>query len=109
MPDTPQVPPTACVTLKLRILDKLVDVSGDVPQGQIRLDQVLPLLRQIDDVAIDRAVQRSETAGKSISCCRGCFACCRAQPVPVTPAEAYTLWLLVDGLPEPSRTEVREK
>src|SRR5205807_2631138 len=99
----------ASVTLKLRILGESVEVTAEVPQGQIRLDQVLPLLRQIDDVAIDRAVEKSEAAGKPISCCRGCSACCRAQPVPVTPAEAYALWLLVQRLPEPKQSEVREK
>jgi len=100
---------TRSVRLKLRISGEPVEIRAEVPQGQVRLDQVLPLLRQIDDAAIDRAVQQSETAGKPISCCCGCSACCRAQPVPVTPAEAYALWLLVQGLPEPRRSEVREK
>jgi Fe-S-cluster containining protein len=99
----------AVVTLKLRILGDPVTVQAEMPQGPIRLDQVLPLLRQIDDAAIDRAVGKSEAAGKPISCCRGCSACCRAQPVPVTPAEAYALWLLVGRLSEPRRTQVRDK
>src|SRR5438874_7234247 len=106
-PDESQSP--ASVMLKLRIMDESVEVRAEVPQGQIRLDQVLPLLRQIDDVAIDRAVEKSEAAGKPISCCRGCSACCRAQPVPVTPAEAYALWRLVEELPEPRRSDVRKK
>jgi len=109
MSDESQAPPPACVTLKLQILGAAVEVRGEVPQGQVRLDQILPLLRQIDDAAINRAVEKSEAAGKPISCCRGCSACCRAQPVPVTPAEAYALWLLVERLPEPRRAQVRDK
>jgi Fe-S-cluster containining protein len=104
-----QPQPTVPVALKLRILGETVGISAEVPQGQVRLDQVLPLLRQIDDAAIDLAVHRSESAGKRISCCRGCSACCRAQPVPVTPAEAYALWRLVEALPEPRRSDVRAR
>jgi Fe-S-cluster containining protein len=100
---------TASVTLRLNVLGESVEIKAEVPTGQVRLDEVLPLLRQIDDVAIDRAVQTSEAAGKPISCCRGCSACCRAQPVPVTPPEAYALWRLVESLPEPRRTEVRAR
>jgi Fe-S-cluster containining protein len=106
-PSQQQPQPTVSATLKLRILGESVEVTAEVPQGQVRLDQVLPLLRQIDDVAIDRAVEKSEADGKLISCCRGCSACCRAQPVPVTPAEAYALWRLVENLPEPRRSDIR--
>jgi Fe-S-cluster containining protein len=100
---------TLSAKLRLRIGGESLEITAAVPEGQVRLDEVLPLLRQIDDVAVDRAVQASEAAGRPISCCRGCSACCRAQPVPVTPAEAYALWRLVDSLPEPRRSEVRER
>lgn len=102
-PQREQVP----VQLRLRILGETVEVRSEVPVGQVRPDEVLPLLRQIDNVAIDRAVAASEAAGRPISCCRGCSACCRAQPVPITPAEAYALSKLVDRLPEPRQSEVR--
>ena len=102
-------PPIVSLTVKLRIFGEPVEVKADVPTGQVRLDEVLPLLRQIDDVAVDRAIERSAAEGKPISCCRGCSACCRAQPVPVTPAEAYALWRLVESLPEPRRSEILER
>lgn len=98
---------TQTARVRLTILGEAVEIAAEVPTGDVRLDEVLPLLRQIDSAAIDRAVARSEAAGKTISCCRGCSACCRAQPVPITPAEAYALWLLVESLPEPRRTEIR--
>jgi Fe-S-cluster containining protein len=44
-----------------------------------------------------------------VSCRKGCPACCRAQPVPVTPPEAYALWRLVEDLPEPRREEIRAR
>jgi Fe-S-cluster containining protein len=95
------------VELRLKMSDEPVVVQSAVLSGQVRPDEILPLLRQIDDAAIDRAVAKSEAEGRPISCCRGCSACCRAQPVPVTPAEAYALALLVERLPEPRRSAVR--
>jgi Fe-S-cluster containining protein len=111
MSDSPASPPqeTLPLTLKLRIMGEPVQINASLPAGQIRLDQVLPLLHQIDNAAIDIAVQKSEDEGRPISCCRGCSACCRAQPVPITPAEAYSLWRLVEEMPEPRRSDIRAK
>src|SRR5262245_60712996 len=106
----PQVPSEMQpVAVRLRVLGKTVEAQGLVPSGNVRLDEVLPLLRQIDDVTIDAAVEDSQAEGKPISCCRGCSACCRAQPVPVTPSEAYALARLVENLPEPRRSKIRER
>ena len=78
-----------------------------VPEGQARLDELLPALREIDDRLMDATVARHEAAGERISCAKGCSACCRVQPVPVTPPEAFALARLVEALPEPRRTTVR--
>ena len=77
-----------------------------VPEGQARLDELLPALREIDDRLMDATVARHEAAGERISCAKGCSACCRVQPVPVTPPEALALARLVEALPEPRRTAV---
>jgi Fe-S-cluster containining protein len=100
-------PPTARV--ELRVLGERVAVETPLPGERVRLDEVLPFLRQIDDVVVDQAVRRVEAGGETISCRKGCSACCRAQPVPVTPPEAYALWRLVEALPGPRRTAVRER
>ncbi len=97
------------IRLQLRILGEPVAVEAPQPPERVRLDEVLPLLRDIDDRAVDIAVQRTEAEGKRVSCCKGCSACCRAQPVPVTPPEAYALLRLVEMLPEPRRSEVRAR
>jgi Fe-S-cluster containining protein len=97
------------VRVELRVLGESVAAEGAAPYGPVRLDEALPLMRALDDGAIALAVRRTEATGRSVSCCKGCSACCRAQPVPVTPAEAYALLRLVESLPEPRRTAVRER
>jgi len=75
----------------------------------VSFDAVLPVLYAIDDTAIGLAVEREVRAGKSVSCAKGCSACCRAQPVPVTPPEALALLKLVEALPAVQQTEIRQK
>ncbi|HEY8503860.1 MAG TPA: YkgJ family cysteine cluster protein [Gemmataceae bacterium] len=97
------------VRVELKVLGERVAVEAPRPAGRVRIDEVLPFLRELDDRVIGVAVRRAEAGGGSVSCRKGCSACCRAQPVPVTPAEAYALWRLVEAMPEPRRSEVRRR
>src|ERR1700724_2186401 len=103
----PLTPPPNMARLELRVLGEPLSVEAPLPQGDVRLDEVWPLLRTIDDAVIGRTVRRVEAGGEPVPCRKGCSTCCRAQPVPVTPPEAYALLRLVEALPEPRRSEVR--
>src|SRR5436190_13985805 len=98
---------TVRVRIELKVYGEPLAVEGDAPEGPARLDEILPVFRKVDDAVIDRAIARAETGGEKVSCARGCSACCRAQPVPVTPPEASALARLVESLPEPRQAEVR--
>jgi len=98
---------TTRVRVSLKIYGEPLTVDGDAPSGPARLDELLPVFRKVDDAVIGRAVARAESGGEKVSCVRGCSACCRAQPVPVTPPEAFALSRLVETLPEPRRSEAR--
>jgi Fe-S-cluster containining protein len=98
---------TSNIRVTFTVNGRPVHVETRVPDGPVRLDEMLPALRAIDDKLIDAAVARHEAAGERISCRKGCSACCRTQPVPVTPPEAFALARLVDALPEPRRSAVR--
>src|SRR5262249_46578500 len=91
------------LSLSFRVLDETVPLETDRLPDRIRLDEALPAFRILDDRAIDIAVRKN---GQPITCRKGCSTCCRIQPVPVTPAEAYGIAKLVESLPEPRRTEV---
>lgn len=92
------------VSLELAIQGERVTVSVDQPPDRARLDELLPLVRAIDDAVIERSA-----AKEAISCRAGCSACCRAQPVPVTPPEANALRRLVERWPEPRRSAMRAR
>jgi Fe-S-cluster containining protein len=94
------------VRVTFTVNGRAVHAEARAPDGPVRLDELLPALRAIDDRLIEAAVAHHETAGGRISCRKGCSACCRVQPVPVTPPEAGALARLVDALPEPRRRAV---
>jgi Fe-S-cluster containining protein len=100
---------TRNLRIELTVLGRPVAVEANVPAGNARPDELLPFMYALDNEIIGVAVAKVESEGKTISCRKGCSACCRAQPVPVTPAEAHAIARLVDALPEPRRTAVRER
>lgn len=97
------------IRLELKMLGERIAVEAPQPPERVRLDEVLPILREIDNRAIDIAVSRVEAEGKSVSCRKGCSFCCRSQPVPIAPVEAFALLRLVEALPEPRRIQVKER
>lgn len=101
--------PNRRIQLVLRIDGEAVPVSAPQPPRHARLDELLPAQREIDDAAIGHAVRIVEAAGKQVACAKGCSACCRAQPVPITPPEAYALLRLVEALPAQRRAEVEAR
>jgi len=79
-----------------------------VPTGPTRLRQLLPLIQVFTDAVVDSAVQVAEEQGHTVSCKKGCGACCR-QLVPISEVEARHIGALVDGLPEPRRSAIRSR
>lgn len=97
------------VQLVLRIDGAPLQASCAQPPSPARLDELLPAQREIDDAAIAHAVRKAEAAGRRVACAEGCSACCRAQPVPVTPPEAHALLRLVEALPPTRRAGVEAR
>jgi Fe-S-cluster containining protein len=95
------------VRVVISVNGRPVRIETRVPDRKVRLDELLPALRTIDDRLIDAVVETVEANGERVSCAKGCSTCCRAQPVPVTPPEAFALASLVERLPEPRRAKVR--
>ena len=100
---------TRTLRVELAVLDRSLAIEDHVPVGQVRPDELLPFMYRADNTVIGATIEKSEADGKHVSCRKGCSACCRTQPVPVTPAEAHAIARLVEALPEPRRTEVRER
>ena len=79
-----------------------------VPAGRTRPAALLPLFRTVADEVVGIATKAAAAAGQTISCTKGCGACCR-QLVPISAIEARRIRELVDQLPEPRRSEIRAR
>src|SRR6476661_2087514 len=108
MPDVPPAPDVRKVQVQLTVGGRRIDLCIDAPTGPVAPAALLPLYRSLAEKLTGLAVGAAEQAGDRVSCRRGCAACCR-QLVAVSALEARELMKLLDRLPEPLRTRVRER
>jgi Fe-S-cluster containining protein len=77
----------------------------DVPTGFIPINAIVPVARRLGEEAAELEVQQAIEAGRTISCRKGCAACCRML-VPLSAPEAFVLREYVEQLPIDRRTHL---
>jgi len=92
--------------IRIRVHGELVSISPERVPALARADQVLPVLKHLDDQLVSIALKKHRGV---VACRRGCSACCRVQPVPVTPAEAFEVFLIVENLPHPRKSGILQR
>jgi Fe-S-cluster containining protein len=107
-PEQPHAPETATARVELAGPDWQLQATITVPTGPVHLRQMLPLVQSLASQLSDRAADTAAAGGKTVSCKKGCGACCR-QLVPVAEVEARGISELVEAMPEPRRSEVRSR
>jgi Fe-S-cluster containining protein len=102
--------PDSSVTgsVELSIGGKRLQLELQVPSAPTGPAKLLPLFRSLADAIVEIAEQSVVAQGKSISCSKGCGACCR-QLVPISAIEARRLRELLNELPESRAAEIRAR
>jgi Fe-S-cluster containining protein len=77
-----------------------------IPPKPLRLPELAWNFMGMSNKLTDLAVAAEAREGRSVSCRKGCGACCR-QLVPLSPPEAWMLADLVAGMPPERQAEVR--
>lgn len=85
-----------------------VEFEVTVPVSPVKPHRMLPIFQQMANSFVDLGVEAAKMQGRTVSCKAGCGACCR-QPVPISETEVYRIAEIVEELPEPKRTQVKEK
>ncbi len=93
---------------ELHVGERTIQATARLPVGEVRLVDLLPVLRKFNDAIIGAAVEDTRAEGRTISCRAGCGACCR-QIVPISEHEALALLEWVETLPENQQTLIRSK
>jgi Fe-S-cluster containining protein len=84
-------------TLRLAVGDLRIVHPITVPSSPVEAAEIVPALQGLVNAVVDAA-----EAGKTVSCRKGCGACCR-QLVPVSRSEGERLLRVVDALPAARR------
>src|SRR4051812_3462771 len=95
---TESMPERVTAQLGLSIADRVVRVDITIPTKPVRLGDMLPVFQSLTDVVSGTMVDAVEAEGRTISCKKGCGACCR-QLVPISVFEAVRIRDLVEALP----------
>ncbi len=92
----------------LRIDGTAITIAFTVPTGPCGAVALLHDANALATQVIDLAVARVEREGRTISCAKGCGACCR-QMVPITPTEARRLSAVVEAMPTERAATLRAR
>ena len=90
-------------TLRLTVGDLRIVHPITVPSAPVPATEIVPALQ-----GVVNAVVAAAEAGKSISCRKGCGACCR-QLVPVSRTEGERLLALIETMADERRERLRER
>lgn len=90
-------------TVELSIAGRKLQLEAPIPAGPTQLRHLLPFLRYLTDRFVDLSVDKAQEQGLTVSCQKGCGACCR-QLVPISTIEAQRLKAMVEQMPEPRKS-----
>ncbi len=85
-----------------------LELQMTVPTKTVTARKMLPIFRQMSNSFVQIGVDAANAHGEKISCKAGCGACCR-QSVPISESEVYQITEMVENMPEPRRSEIKEK
>ncbi|MBI4875635.1 MAG: YkgJ family cysteine cluster protein [Acidobacteria bacterium] len=94
MPDT-----SVNLSFELKFVDRTISASVALPARPATAAELLPVFQGFSNAIIGLAQARAADAGLSISCRKGCAACCRLL-VPVAEPEARHLSALAEARPQ---------
>jgi Fe-S-cluster containining protein len=93
--------------IKFTLKGEKIELNLSVPAKPVKLTRMLPVFQSMTNKFVDIGID-SLSKTETISCTKGCGACCK-QPVPISEVEAHHLTELVESLPEPKKTAIKEK
>jgi Fe-S-cluster containining protein len=95
-------------TLRLTVGDLRIVHPITVPSGPVAAADVMPALQGLVNAVVEAAESGLTKSGGSISCRKGCGACCR-QLVPVSRTEGERLLQVVEAMPAERREVLKAR
>ena len=99
---------TSTATLRLSVGGLRIAHPITVPNAAVPAAEIVPALQGLVNAVVTAAEEASAKAGRTISCRKGCGACCR-QLVPVSRSEGERLLGVIEKLPADRRATLRQR
>ncbi len=98
------------VTGSIRILldGEPLELQMTVPAKPVKPQRMLPIFQFMANSFAEMSENAVVNAGGKISCQKGCAACCR-QAIPLAEIETYQIAAIVEEMPEPRRSEIKQR
>ncbi len=97
---------TGSIVLKIANEPQAFQIT--LPGGPCTIKELLPIMRSFGSLMSDRGEAAEAKRGRKVSCRPHCGACCR-QLVPISHDEAIAVAELVESMPEPRRSTIRQR
>lgn len=94
--------------MELAIGTQKIKLKLIVPADEVPADSLVPALQQLTNTIVDGVEENARAHDLEVSCRKGCGACCR-QHVPISRAEARLLAAIVENMPEPERSKMKQR
>ena len=108
MPQMPQSTSSFTATLRLTAGDLRIVHEVSVPTAEVTAAEIVPALQGVVNAVVDAAERLAVASGQTISCRKGCGACCR-QLVPISLTEGERLTALVRAMPAGRRARLEKR
>jgi Fe-S-cluster containining protein len=82
-----------------------IEARIEMPSAGERLVMLAYKVMDLSSTAAEMGVRAAQRCGMTVSCAKGCGACCR-QLVPLSPPEAGMVYEFVKNMPEPRRSVI---
>lgn len=99
---------TIPVQINLTVGATPLRLNMEVPDKAVKLQELLPIFRQLDHTIIDMAIEQFVDENTEISCTKGCGECCH-QLVPISQTEAAVLVELINSFPRAKRQDIFQR
>jgi Fe-S-cluster containining protein len=99
---------TVTLNSQIAIGSDAVEIEMALPADAVPLRKMLPIISMATDQFVEIGIAASRNNGESVSCSKGCSACCR-QLIPISETEAFEIADIVGEMPEQRRAEVTER
>ncbi len=101
--------PTEQFNLSITTTSGDLHAQVDIPTSFIPITDIVPVMRSLGEQAQSLEVSKARQSGMTISCKKGCGACCQRIMVPVSPPEAFALVRMLKNLPREQRERIEHR